>query len=171
MLVALVAGAPLRAQSLSNFSALVNLAPGGTCTVGFFVPGSTSTTLLLRAVGGASLQHFGVSNPGTAPGMQIFNSKGMSFIFATTDIGVNFPALYASVGAFPLTIGAYCSTCGGFSPGAYTVQITDDSGHGGTVLFEVYLVSSSNPALGGPLPVTPVTGLPVLPVTTTTTGP
>jgi hypothetical protein len=100
--------------------------------------------------------------------MEMFNSKGSPFIFGYTGVAPNFPALFASVGAFPLNAGSSVYTCGGFNPGAYTVQISDGSGHGGTVLFEVYLVSSSNPALGGPLPATPLP-LPVsdLPITPT----
>ena len=120
--------------------------------MGFVVPGPANTSLLLRAVGGASLHQFGVVNPVAAPDMVIFNAKGQSFVFATTGLGPNFPALYTSVGAFPLTTGAYYATCGPFVPGSYSVQISDDAGLGGTVLFEVYVVASSNPALGGALP-------------------
>ena len=56
-------------------------------------------------------------------------------------------AFFAAVGAFPLIPGerdAY--DYGEFKPGAYTIQVSDPSGSGGTVLVETYEFST------GPLP-------------------
>jgi hypothetical protein len=161
---------PVRAQTIANFSALVTLPPGGSATVGFVVPGVVSTALLVRAVG-PSLQSFGISNPVAAPDMQVFNAKGtgLYFTFLTAPVtvqpinggtpivvfpGPNWNAIFGSVGAFPLPGGEQAGIAynyGSFPPGVYTVKLVDDSGKGGTVLFEVYLLSGTIAAGAGPV--------------------
>jgi hypothetical protein len=81
-------------------------------------------------------------HPANAFGSALFiNYQGNAPTF-----GVDFPAVFNSVGAFPLTGGEQAGTAynyGNFYPGVYYVNISDDSGLGGTVLFELYVVSGS----------------------------
>jgi hypothetical protein len=160
LIAVLAVSSVARAQSLSNFSARVDIAPGGNYIMGFAVPGPNPATLLLRAVG-TPLQQFGINNGVTAPDMQIFDSKGMEFGFSYIPEGApNFPALFAQVGAFALTGGGAVYTCGPFWPGTYTVKLSDDSGVGGTLLFELYVVTGAVPLNTPALTTTIVVSLP-----------
>jgi hypothetical protein len=142
------------AQSLSNFSVRLDMAPGGNYIVGFSVPGPTPAPVLLRAVG-PSLLSLGVANPVSAPDMQVFDSTGKQVFFdygssvvldslSPRDAQADFLAgIFASVGAFPLTGGellGFAVNYAMFQPGSYTAKIINDTGGGGTVLFEIYLL-------------------------------
>lgn len=181
LLVPLLAATALHAQTLSNLSVLVTLPPGGTQYAGFIVPGTptavygvlspggqpvgpaaneTPTVLLVRVVG-PTLQSFGIPNPAPSPKMAIFNPAGISLFFGypggAPTYGVDFPAIFAAAGAFPLTGGETAGTAynyGAFYPGVYNVKITDTSGKGGTVLFEVYVLTGAA-AANAPLVMTP----------------
>lgn len=140
----LSAQVPVGTGALINSSALVTLAPGGTATLGFFVAAQTpqpALTALIRAVG-PSLIIFGIKNPAALPHLRLFNAKGQDVTPAAQAGG--WSGIFASVGAFPLNGGErpiYSYTAAGVSAGGYTVQVSDDSGNGGTVLIEVYLIN------------------------------
>ena len=140
----LPAQVPVGTGTLINSSALVTLAPGGTATLGFFVGAQTpqpALTALIRAVG-PSLSIFGIKNPAALPHLRLFNGKGQDVTPAAQEGG--WSGIFASVGAFPLNGGErpiYSYTTAAVSAGGYTVQVSDDSGNGGTVLIEVYLIN------------------------------
>jgi hypothetical protein len=145
--------------TLINTSALVTLPPGGMATVGFFAATQNSpqpgNTLLIRAVG-PTLTTFGIKNPAPLPHLRLFNAKGQD-ITTTVVIGsIDWNATFALAGAFPLTGGerpmyAYnIGPVGGLQSAGYTVQVTDDSGNGGAVLIEVYVIPSVAFVLGAP---------------------
>jgi len=132
---------------VANFSGLLTVAPGGsTPTIGFVASGQTS--FLVRAVG-PSLKTLGVQNPVASPVLHFFDSTGKEIIFVHSEIALNWPAIFASVGAFPLSGGPDAYEVDSFAPGAYTIQVTDSSGKGGTVLLEMYQGPNVVP-LGGP---------------------
>ena len=147
--------------NFANFSALLTLAPGAnTQTVGFVIGGISSKTILIRAVG-QSLKSFGISNPVGRPVFHFFgsgNDGSLAFLAPTTPDG--WLSFFASVYAFPLSDienGGDSCIITFLRPGAYTVQVSDDSLQGGMVLFEIY----DMPAMPG----VSVTGL--VPISTT----
>jgi hypothetical protein len=148
-----------RAQTASgnvaNFSALLQIPPGGSAPpIGFVVAGSglSGGTFLIRAVG-PSLKLFGILNPASQPQINVMNADGQPFVSLVTFFGLfNWTSVFASVGAFPLLpvnpipgpgIPADAYQVAVFAPGAYSVQVTDASGKGGAVLLEFY----ANPAI------------------------
>lgn len=161
LLAPVMAALPVRSQSISNISARIDIAPGGTYIMGFAVPGPNPAILLLRAVG-TPLKQFGINNGVTAPDIQLFDSKGNLLIFGTTDGDpVDYPALFGMVGAFALTEPGAFYVCTEFPPGAYTLNLSDDSGAGGTLLFELYVVTGTVPMKfvetpGQPVPTTTI---------------
>jgi hypothetical protein len=164
-----LAGTLSRAQSggvsTANFSTLVTLAPGGMATMGFVVASGPTNQApglyLIRAVG-PSLAKFGITNPAPQPEFQVFNAQGLSVLSAyqpghlpptILPVAGNPPdwnAIFASVGAFALVNGAQdtYAVLMVFTPGSYTIQVTDYSGKGGQVLIEVY-ASPNYVLLGG----------------------
>ena len=162
MLSILALANSLRAQSvgnnISNVSARIDLAPNGSYVFGFVVPplgwtsnlpGTGDVAILLRAVG-PSLKAFGITNPAPSPTMKLYNSNGqlMTFVLFPTELAIDWARVMASVGAFPLTGGEQLGTAfnaANFPPGNYTVTISDSSGHGGTVLFELYILGGNFP--------------------------
>jgi hypothetical protein len=132
----------LCAQGVSNVSARIDLSPTGSYIFGFVVPVSEPNAgILLRAVG-PSLTQFGITNPAPSPSMQLFDSKGQPMVFVPyeTFLAIDWGSVFASIGAFPLTGGKDVYYLVNFPPGNYTVMVSDSSGHGGTVLFELYVV-------------------------------
>jgi hypothetical protein len=126
---------------LSVLSARVELAAGtAPQIVGFVISGKSSKNLLVRAVG-PSLSQFGIARPTALPYLRYYNSAGEEFVSTTTGIPPDWNAIFASVGAFPLTGGEHAgaaSMAGLFAPGAYTVHVSDAAQQGGTVLVEIY---------------------------------
>jgi hypothetical protein len=126
---------------VANFSSLLQLAPaGGANTIGFVVTGQTSGSFLFRAVG-PSLAAFGINRTAALPRFRCYDSTGKLVSFNRIDLAWDWPATFASVGAFPLGGGELPGTSFNvypLEPGAYTIQVTDDSGKGGIVLFEAY---------------------------------
>jgi len=141
------------AQTLSNFSARIDIVPGGNYIIGFAVPGPGPVNLFLRAVG-TPLESFGVTTGISRPSFEMYNSAGQNFMFGWYDAGPDFVAICNLVGAFqptPYNTG-YAWTVGAFNPGAYTVSISNDAGVAGTVLFEVYVIQGNIPQVSLPLP-------------------
>lgn len=131
--------------NMANTSAMVTLAPGGSATVGFvvgeFPQGQTNAWYIIRAVG-PSLSQFGITNPAPQPVIRMFDSHGDSYPPVMGGIPIAYDPVrsFAQVGAFPLLKGALDAylIVSIWSPGNYTVQVTDSSGKGGVVLIEVY---------------------------------
>lgn len=125
---------------------LVFLQPGGDVGVlGFVIGGTTTKSLLIRAVG-PTLASLGIPNPVAQPRISFFDAKGSPYSWARTAVVLPpeyWDQLFSSVGAFPLTGGepAYLAyDVGPFPPGAYTVHVSDAAAKGGTVLVEGYEV-------------------------------
>jgi hypothetical protein len=125
---------------LANTSCRLSLKPGSDLQIfGFVVTGTTRKKLLIRAVG-PSLAAYGVVGAAVLPRIRIVDAKGDTY-GPQQKGAIDWPSLFASAGAFPLTagerLGVMCDAQV-FVPGAYSVHITDDSNLGGTVLIEVY---------------------------------
>jgi len=151
LLFASVVRQPLAAQSVSNFSLLIDLAPGGMATVGLSITGTGPNAYLLRAVG-PSLATLGLTSVVAQPVMSIFNSSGqkLTLLESIAPPPINWSPIFNAVGAFPLTDGESSYALINFAPGNYSVQLTDYSGKGGQLLFETY-------ELSGPLTVSAMT--------------
>jgi hypothetical protein len=127
-----------RAAGLGNVSALLQVPAGGASpSLGFIVTG-TNTTFLFRAVG-PSLGSFGIKNFDPAPQLHWYDGSGKEMFFSfITSVIQNWPQVFGSVGAFPLTSPGDNYSVMGFAPGAYTINVTDSTGKSGTVLIEIY---------------------------------
>lgn len=125
---------------LGNFSSRLNLKSGNdTQIIGYVVVGSQQKTLMIRAVG-PSLQAFGITATVGKPRISITDAKGTKVGFSPDFRDVNWPELFGLLGAFPLSgnEGPEAFFYGSFAPGAYAIQVSDDTKVGGTVLVEVY---------------------------------
>ena len=132
--------------NLENFSALLQIPAGGASpALGFVV--SAATPFLIRAVG-PSLASFGTPSPAALPLVHFFDGTGKEIFFVHSAIALNWPAIFASVGAFPLTGSGDAYEVDSFTAGAYSVQVTDNSGKGGAVLLELYQAPAVIPAGG-----------------------
>ena len=140
---------------LANLSVLKEIGAG--FTAGFVVSGSSSKSLLIRAVG-PGLSSFGVAGAVADPQLELFNSTSASIAlndnWAFSD-GVRIAAEAArlnasmsAVGAFPLTAGSKdAAMLVNVVPGAYTVQVKGVSGARGKTLLEVYDIPAANSPL------------------------
>ena len=131
-------------KSFINISTRTRIAgPGDGLIVGFVIGGTSTRTVLIRAVG-PSLAAFGVTDTLTRPSLSLF--RGNTVIASNEDWNSNDPvrltAAFDRVGAFRLAGGgARDSALLAFvSPGAYTMQVTGAGGTAGTVLVEAYEV-------------------------------
>ncbi len=124
---------------LINVSVLKEIGAG--FTVGFVVGGTTSRSVLVRAVGPGLA---GVGVPvGYAPNPRL-NFFAGSVASGENDDWSDAPALASTagrVGAFPLPAGSRdASLLTTVPPGSYSVQVRASDGQGGLVLVEVYEV-------------------------------
>ncbi len=125
-----------------NLSCRSTTSPGaGVLTAGFVVEGGNAKRVLIRAVG-PSLTPFGVSGVLADPVLTLY-SGGTAI--ATAGPGWSQDAVLASVfadvGAFGLAAGSDDSAMSLLlAPGAYTAQVTSQSGASGVALVEVYEV-------------------------------
>lgn len=137
-----------------NYSSRVTLAPGlSTQISGFVVAGARTKALLVRAVG-ESLRQFGINNPVTSPRIQLYRGETpISPAIPSVVLDPTYwPRVFANCGAFPLTGNeqpwiAFLHAA--FSPGAYTIHVSDDSKQGGEVLIEVYEITVPTPLSEG----------------------
>jgi PKD repeat protein len=129
---------------LVNLSSRVDLSGGQVLVAGFAISGAGPKSVLLRAVG-PGLTEFGVPGAMPTPELRLYSSSG-SIIDQNTGWG-NSPtiaATIAQVGAFSLAPGSADSAIvTSLEPGAYTVQVFDPLGTGGTVLLEIYDADAS----------------------------
>jgi len=126
---------------LTNLSARTRVEANRNVTIGFVLAGTTSRTLLLRAVG-PGLAQFNVNGRLADPELTLL--RGQTVQANNDDWGGNatVAATAQAVGAFPLenrsTDAAMLVT---LPPGSYTAQITAPTDQSGVVLVEAYLVS------------------------------
>jgi sugar lactone lactonase YvrE len=135
--------ATLNAVSVSkpiNISTRGMVGTGGNILIaGFIVSGSTSETLLVRAVG-PGLTAFGVSGILPDPQVAVFNSAGQQI---ASNIawggGAALSSLFAKTGAFALAPSSRDSALVvTLPPGSYTAQVSGVSGDSGIALVEAY---------------------------------
>jgi hypothetical protein len=139
-------------QKLINLSSRGQVGTGnGVLVCGFMVSGTASKPLLIRGVG-PSLATYGLTGLLADPVLNVYNSAGV--LVATnndwgTPVGVNAsqtPATAATltstatqVGAFPLIAGSKdAALLVTLPPGAYTAQVSGNSGTTGNGMAEVY---------------------------------
>jgi hypothetical protein len=134
---------PLIPARLINLSLLAALAPGEDATLGFVIGGDDTVgtkPLLIRGVG-PTLAQFGVANACSDPRLELFSgaTKLSENDDWNTDAGSQ-AALFASVGAFPLTTNSKDASL--YTPalaaGANSVRISGSGTTSGTVLAELY---------------------------------
>jgi hypothetical protein len=121
---------------LSNLSTRLTLVAGSTAFPGFFLNGSQSQTVMIRAVG-PGLAPLGVANVVADPVLELYS--GQNKIGENDDwAGTQAAQLATQVGAFPLPAGSKDAVLlATLAPGAYTLQVRGKTG-GGEVIIEVY---------------------------------
>jgi hypothetical protein len=122
---------------LINVSVLKPLGAGGRVTAGFYIDGSTSVKVLVRAIG-PSLSQF-VTNAAPDPQLALFHTDPSTPLLTNDDWGggADLSAAFAAVNAFglePTSKDAAIVTT--LAPGGYSAQATTTAA--GTVLVEVY---------------------------------
>ena len=126
---------------LINLSARTQLESGRTLIGGLSIGGTTSRTILIRAVG-PGLDVFGVAGTLANPRLELYAGSiklsenddwGGGLVLADTS---------ASVGAFPLGSGTSKDSVllVTLPPGGYTANVSGIGGTGGVVLVEIYLL-------------------------------
>lgn len=126
---------------LINLSARTQVETNGTVTVGFVLAGTTSRSVLLRAVG-PGLADFGVTGVLADPELTLL--RGQVVQGSNDDWAGNNAIVETAqtVGAFPLDANsADAALLVSLPPGAYTAQVGAPAGQDGVVLVEVYLVA------------------------------
>lgn len=125
-------------SKLVNIATRTTLAAGGVAFPGFFVNGTQSQTVMIRAVG-PGLTALGVANAVADPMLELYS--GANKIAENDDwSGAQAVQLAAQVGAFALQAGSRDSVLlATLPPGAYTLQVRGKTG-GGEVIVEVYEV-------------------------------
>jgi hypothetical protein len=128
---------------LTNVSARVDVGTGDDVAVtGFVIGGSTAKTVLIRASGPA-LAPFGLSGTLSDPVLQLFGPASSAVPLATNGGWAGDPAITAAqsaVGAFAWSSSTShdAALLVTLPPGAYTAEVTGQSGDTGLVLIEVY---------------------------------
>ncbi len=148
-----------------NFSARLEIPAGAGARqiIGFVVAGTTSKSLLVRAVG-PSLKSFGLTRLVTQPEFAFFDAKGRPLVFAHPANVIDWKAVFTAIGAFPLTEQGDVFDYASFDPGTYTIQLSDRAALGGTVLLEIYELPPSALANAVTPVVLPPSGVVVPPV-------
>lgn len=124
---------------LSNLSARNFVGTGdATLIMGFVITGSGAKTLLIRGIG-PTLTVFGVAGALNDPSLKLF--RGQTLLLENDNWGGTsaLTSAFAQVGAFSLGAAskdaAFIAT---LPPGAYTVQVSGNSGTTGVALVELY---------------------------------
>jgi hypothetical protein len=123
---------------LSNIATRLTLQAGTIAFPGFFINGTQSQTVMIRAVG-PGLTQLGVANVVADPIIELYSGANK---IAENDnwSGTQASQLAAQVGAFALPAGSADSVLlATLPPGAYTLQVRGKTG-GGEVIVEVYEV-------------------------------
>jgi hypothetical protein len=125
-------------SKLSNIATRLTLQAGSIAFPGFFINGSQSQTLMIRAVG-PGLTQLGVANVVADPIIELYS--GANKIAENDDwSGTQASQLAAQVGAFALPAGSRDAVLlATLPPGPYTLQVRGKTG-GGELIVEVYEV-------------------------------
>lgn len=126
---------------LTNLSTLTAVSPAGSLTAGFVIGGSSSRTVLVRAVGPTLGTLFPISNVMADPRLELYdNNTGVKI--AQNDNwqdAVWLGNAHAAVGAFGLNAGSKdASLVITLPPGPYSARVGGLNGGAGTVIIEVY---------------------------------
>jgi outer membrane protein assembly factor BamB len=127
---------------LINLSARTEVGANQAVTVGFVIGGTTSRSLLLRAVG-PGLEEFGLTGVLGNPSITLLRDQDIES--SNDDWGGNVSVRQTAeqVGAFPLEAASRdAALLATLPPGAYTARVTGEPDQSGVVLVEVYLVSN-----------------------------
>lgn len=129
---------------LVNVSVLKSIAAGSTLTAGFVVGGSTSKTVLIRAVGPTlSSAPFNISGVMADPQLKLFDST-QAVIASNDDWAGSLEIMSAAeaVGAFRLSSATSSDAVilTSLPPGNYSAQVSGVNNTGGTAIVEVYEV-------------------------------
>jgi hypothetical protein len=111
-------------------------------TTRMVVSGAESQTMLVRAVG-PTLGLLGVGDALADPVVRIISADGTEIAtnsdWRTGPNAAALPALVAAIGAFPLSDAARDAALRvSLAPGAYSIEVSSESGGLGTVLAEIY---------------------------------
>jgi hypothetical protein len=111
-------------------------------TIGFVVTGSSSETVLVRAIGPTLATAYSVAGAMANPDVTVFNSGGAVVGFNNVWGGTAaLQAAFAAAGAFALpAASADSALLVTLPPGAYTAQANGANGSAGIALLEVYAV-------------------------------
>jgi hypothetical protein len=125
-------------SKLTNIATRLTLAPGAVAFPGFFINGTQSQTVMIRAVG-PGLIPLGITNAVADPVIELYS--GATKIAENDDwSGTQAVQLAAQVGAFALPASSRDAVLlATLPPGAYTLQVRGKTG-GGEVIVEVYEV-------------------------------
>ncbi len=140
MLVTQAPGSGPMAVRFANLSARAQITAADPLIAGLVIGGSTSQTVLLRAVG-PGLAPYGVSTGIAHPKMQLFDAATGALVVENAGWGGNgaLAAVFNQVGAFPLPAdSADAALLVSLAPGAYSVVVTNATGGSGVALAEVY---------------------------------
>jgi hypothetical protein len=148
------ADAGIPTARLSNLSARANVGTGNNVLVGgFVVSGTTSETLLIRAIGEGLYLTFGISGVLAEPQLTLFDGSravvatntgwGNPCVRGPSTLSVRIePAtadIMAELGAFPLSANSTDSAMlVTLPPGEYTAQVAGADGGTGIALVEIY---------------------------------
>jgi hypothetical protein len=127
---------------LTNISARVQVGTGGNVLIaGFYIGGSTSRTVLIRASGPALIP-FGLTGTLPDPQLQLNSTTGIIATNSAWGGNAQIAAAAASVGAFPWQFPSSSDSAllVTLPPGAYTATVSGASGDTGIALVEVYEV-------------------------------
>jgi len=130
----------LATPRLVNLSCRITIPASGSLTDGFTVNGTTSRTVLIRAIG-PGLTAYGVGNALADPVLTVYS--GSSAIATNTGWGSDsqLSTLMTTVGALPNPPQAKdCVVVLTLAPGSYTAVATSASNSAGNVLVDIYEV-------------------------------
>jgi hypothetical protein len=127
---------------LVNLSTLAQIDAGATLAVGFVIGGTTSATVVVRAIGPTLGTAFGLGGVMADPELVLFNNNTGLQVAANDDWGGGAALANAmsSVGAFGLADPASRDAVLVMTlpPGAYSARVAGKNGTGGTAIIEVY---------------------------------
>ena len=125
---------------LVNVSVLKQISAGSILTTGFVVAGSTSKTVLIRAVG-PGLAGFGVTGFMADPKLDLYSGQSLINTNDNWGGGASLATAFSAVGAFNLQPSSKDAVIlVTLPPGNYTAQVSGVAGSGGSALVEVYEV-------------------------------
>ncbi len=124
---------------LVNVSARNQVGTGDNILIfGFFVDGTGSKNLLIRAVG-PRLADLGVSGVLADPRFEVFRAGATAAVASNDNWDASLAGTFASVGAFALTAGSRdAALVTALTPGSYTVQVSGVNNGTGEALVEIY---------------------------------